>query len=121
MNRIVSIRSQPLDDLLRYAHVGQETHSPPPSSSANFLVRQPSSILQRLLNVISFEVGITSQHLFPTGAVGDLPNNDGNWNAHAANAGSATHDFGVKRDTVEHGFILSFAKGATKEDATAAS
>jgi hypothetical protein len=54
---IVPLHTQPLDDANVHAHVGEETHGRW-LWDADFFLREPGSVFQRLLDIVPFEVGI---------------------------------------------------------------
>ena len=71
----------------------------------DFLVRQPCRVLYGLLNVLTFEVGISLDHLLPRRSVGYLADDHRHGNPHPTNARPPAHDVGIEWNPVEHGFV----------------
>jgi hypothetical protein len=90
-----------LDDRDGYAHIGEETHEAR-LWSADFFAGKPGRVLYGLRNVLALEVRMVRQDLVERGPVGDLTDDDGHGDAHASNAGPATHDIWIERDSLEH-------------------
>ena len=57
---------------------------------------EPRRILDRLLDIFALQVRISFKNLLEACAVSDLSDDHGNWNTHAADARSATHEIGSK-------------------------
>lgn len=99
---IVSVLAQPLDDAYVHAHVSEKAHAARLRDS-DFLARQPGGVLDRLLDVLPFEVGVAGKDLLEARTMSDLPHDHRDRNSHSADARPPTHDLRIERDAVEHG------------------
>src|SRR3546814_514762 len=73
------------------------------SSRIDLIARQPCGELERLLDVLAFEIRVLDEKLVDGGAVGDLGDDVGHRDPHAADAGAASHFSGLVCDAVERG------------------
>jgi hypothetical protein len=101
MDRVVAPLTQPGDDALIDAHVGEEAHRGA-LRLLHLLLREPCGVLDCLLDVLAFEVRVPSENLVERRAVSDLPDDHGHGDPHAANAGAATENGGIEGNPVEH-------------------
>ena len=100
MNGVVTILLQPLNYPLVDAHIRQESHRL--LGCLNLFLGEPRRILDCLLDIFALQVRISLKNLLETGAVSDLSDDHGNWNAHPTDTRSAAHDIGIESDSVEH-------------------
>jgi len=70
VRHLVSLLAQPVDDSLIDAHVGEKPHVG--SAELHLLLREPSRVAERLLDVLALEIGVTRENLVEGGAVRDL-------------------------------------------------
>jgi hypothetical protein len=68
----------------------------------DFFSGQPRSILDSLLNILPFKVGISLQDFFELRTMCYLTHDDRDGDSHAPDAGPSPHDLGIKSDTIEH-------------------
>jgi len=71
MHRVVTRRAQPGDDPLIHAHVGEETHDRR-LRRLDLLLRQPGGVLDRLLDVLAFEIRVPLEDILERRPVRDL-------------------------------------------------
>src|SRR5947199_314730 len=105
VRHLVSLFAQAVDDSLIDAHVGEKSHAG--SAKLHLLLREPSRVAERLLDVLALEIGVARENLVEGGAVRDLTDDDRDRNPHPADAGAAAHDGGIKCDAIEHRQLLS--------------
>ena len=67
----------------------------------DLLLCKPGRILDRLLEVGRFEIGVAGKDLIDRRAVGNLADNDRDGDTHPANAGLASHHLGIECDPIE--------------------
>jgi hypothetical protein len=91
---------EPVDDLPTDSHVRKKPHEGLPS--LNLFLSKPGSVLNGLLDIVTFEIRISFKDFLKCRPVSDLSNNHRNRNTHAADACPAAHDVGVECDPVEH-------------------
>jgi hypothetical protein len=91
----------PDTDPLIDAHVGEEAHGDA-LRPLHLLLRQPGSVLDRLLNVVTLEVRVAGEDLVKRRTMGDLADDHGHGNPHAADARPATELTMVECDAFEH-------------------
>jgi len=99
---VVSRCPEPINHAPRDSHVCQESHGTSPSWNVNLFLREPSGILERLADIVGFEVGIVGEDLLLGSAVGDLPDDDRYADAHAADCGAPAEDLWIERDAIKH-------------------
>ena len=61
MRHLVSLLAQPVDDSLIDAHVGEKPHVG--SAELHLLLRDPSRVAERLLDVLALEIGVARENL----------------------------------------------------------
>jgi hypothetical protein len=66
------------------------------------VIREERRILDGLLDIFALQIRIIPQNLVVRHSPSQQLENDRHWNAHAANAGSASHDAGIEGDAVEN-------------------
>jgi hypothetical protein len=66
---------------------------------------EPSRVLDRLLDIFLFQVGIAFENLIERRAMSDLAYYYRNWYPHTADTRSPSHDLRIKRDSVKHAFL----------------
>jgi len=76
------------------------------SRDMDFLLGKPSRVLECLLDVRRFQVGIVGQNFVRRRAMRDLPNDNGHSNSHAPDAGASRHDFWIERNPFKHASLL---------------
>lgn len=103
MNGIITIPLEPPNDFQIYAHVCEKSHGP--LRGVHLLLSQPGSVFDCLLNVFTLQIRIPFQDFIEAGVVCDLPDDDGNWNSHSADAGSSAHDVRVECNSIKHAHL----------------
>jgi hypothetical protein len=71
-------------------------------AKVNLFLRQPRSILNRLLDVFPFQIRVALQNFLERCPMSDLTHNYGDRYTHSAYARSPAHDLGIKGNSVEH-------------------
>jgi hypothetical protein len=75
----------------------------------NLFLSQPSRVLNRLLDIFFFQVGIAFKNLVKGSPMSDLTNNHSNWYPHPTDTRPSTHDLGIKGNSIKHvSFLLSY-------------
>jgi hypothetical protein len=101
MLRVMLVLAQPLNNMNRDPHIGQESHVSP-LSGMDFLLSQPGCIFNCLPYILLIQVGIALQNLPNSRSMRDLIDDSRNWNPHPAYACTASHDLWIKADSIKH-------------------
>jgi hypothetical protein len=84
----------------------------------DLFVRQPGRVFHGLAQVVRLEVRVVSQDFLSRRTVSHLPNDNGDWNAHASDTGSSAKDLGIESDTVERDYFQENASQLRAKRAT---
>jgi len=116
MNCFVCLVAQPGGHTDIYSHVQQEPHQQTPGGlpEVNLLLCEPCGIAECLLDVLSFEIRVSSQHLLECGAVGELADDHRHGDAHPTDAGPSSQDLRVERDPIEVHLDTSVGRYSTR-------
>jgi hypothetical protein len=115
VNCVMLVLLQPSNDPAVHTHIGKKSHRL--LGRVNLFLRQPSRILDRLLDIFPFQVRVTFKYFVKTRAVSNLADDDRNRNAHAAYARSPAHNLRIESDSLKHQPLQSqYSRGQAPND-----
>jgi len=106
MHGVIPLLAKPPGNGGGQPHVDEEPHER--LGRDHLLAREPGSVSERLLNVLSLQLRVIVENRLDSHPVGNLGHDHTDRDTHSADAGATAHHFGVEGDAIEHGNLQPF-------------